>query len=84
LLVQEYISNPEEGMQQLRAVQMLMDRERQRRMQNNMTGGDQSNNNQGIHSPYSGQARSQVSGVDGRPLMRPITPLKSSQAMRQL
>jgi hypothetical protein len=47
---------------------MLMERDRQRR-----TGGGDA-----VHSPYSGQARSQVSGVDGRPLMRPITPLKSS------
>jgi hypothetical protein len=79
LLVNDYIASPEEGMQQLRAVQMLMDRDRQRRMQNN--GGE---TNQGLHSPYSGASRSQVSAHDGRPLMRPITPLKSSQAMRQL
>jgi hypothetical protein len=67
-------------MQQLRTVQLMMDKDRQRRQQanNNTTDHNQ------IHSPYSGQARSQVSASDGRPLMRPITPLKSSQAMRQM
>lgn len=54
---------------------MLMDRDRQRRMQQQQQMS--ANGGEGVHSPYSG-ARSQVSGVDGRPLMRPITPLKSS------
>ena len=87
LLINDYMASPEEGNQHLRTVQMLMDRDRQRRQQQMQTqnngitsGGD----HQQIHSPYSGQARSQVSASDGRPLMRPITPLKSSQAMRQM
>ena len=33
LLVNDYIATQDEGMQQLRTVQMLMDRDRQRRMQ---------------------------------------------------
>jgi hypothetical protein len=83
LLVQEFLAGQEEGMQQLRTVSVLMERDRQRRAQvqsQNNLGGDQ----QQIHSPYSGQTRSQVSAHDGRPLMRPITPIKSSQAMRQM
>ena len=70
----------------MRAVQMLMDRDRQRRQQQQQSQPHTADNqnNQQIHSPYSGATRSQVSAHDGRPLMRPITPLKSSQAMRQL
>ena len=37
LLVHDYIATQEEGMQQLRAVQMLMERDRQRRMQQQQT-----------------------------------------------
>jgi len=80
LLVSEFVGSQDEGVQQIRTVQMMMDRDRQRRMQQN----NGTNDNQGIHSPYSGATRSQVSAHDGRPLMRPITPLKSSQAMRQM
>ncbi len=58
LLVNDYVAGPEEGNQQLRTVQMLMDRERQRRMQQTQS---QSNHDQGVHSPYSGATRSQVS-----------------------
>jgi hypothetical protein len=80
LLVSEFVGSQDEGVQQIRTVQIMMDRDRQRRIQQN----NGTNDNQGIHSPYSGATRSQVSAHDGRPLMRPITPLKSSQAMRQM
>ena len=43
-----------------------------------MVMANASHNN--IHSPYSNQTRVTQ---DGRPLMRPVTPIKSAQAMRQ-
>ncbi len=64
----------------MKQVQLTIDRDRQRRQQqhsSSMTGDHP-------YSPHSNLGRGTTAQqLDGRPPIRPITPIKSSQAMRQ-
>ncbi len=73
-LVNEFLAEPDDAQQQASTVAQLMDRDRQRlRTQNDAskTNLDHSAEHTHLHLP-----------ADGRPPIRPITPIKSSQTHR--
>ena len=72
-LVHEFILAPEHAQKQQTEMQTLVERDRARRQQNIQNS---SVSGMGRQSPYS--------GADGRPPMRPITPIKSSQTTREI
>jgi hypothetical protein len=70
LLVHDFLQSGERGDSQMKMVMDLYQRDRERKSQN----ANHSQSNIGRSSPYQ--------GPDGRPPIRPITPLKSSQTTR--
>ena len=69
LLVNEFGLAGDDGEQQMKTIGDLYIKEKERKSQNNASASGI-----GRQSPYS--------NVDGRPPMRPITPLKSAQTAR--
>lgn len=72
-LIHEFILPQEEGTDQVKTITDLYQKEREKKSQNHHNASASGISRQ---SPYS--------GMDGRPPMRPITPIKSSQTARVL
>ena len=70
-LINEFILSQEQGEEQVKTIIDLYQKEREKKTQNQHNASASGISRQ---SPYS--------NVDGRPPMRPITPIKSSQTAR--